>query len=195
MTAFSLTATVDQKSAAQLRQALNQFPLAVQDAVVRKAMRPFLTEEMRMIRAKNAGKLPPNHLKAKVKVFRSGVAWGACAYKTGRANVGDAGGRLKRLAYDAAGVGWRSHFTELGTHAWSSALRTPPSARGKGWKRKLYHRGRGTYLRGTHASELTHSAMAGKFQQYLIDALNLEIERRNYSLGNARPKMKLVQEF
>lgn len=192
---FATTATVDRKTAEQLRKALDQFPLAVQDSVVRKALRPFLQKEMSLIRAANGNRLPKKDLKSKIKVFRSGVCWGSTAYRTGKVNVGDKGGRAKRKAYDAAGTGWRSHFAELGTHAWSTLLRTPPGARGLGWKRGLYHRGRGTYLRGTHASELAHRAMTGQFQTMLVQAMDLAIDKRNYGVGRAAPRFKAVQEF
>lgn len=194
---FAVTATVDPKTAAQLRKALDQFPLAAQDAIIRKAIKPFLKKEMALIRAANADKLPAKDLKAKVKVFKSGVCWGATAYKTKRVKTGtgEIGGRRLRAVYDSAGTGWRSHFTELGTHAWSTSLRTPPSARGLGWKRGLYHRGRGKYLRGTHASELAHRAMTGQFQNMLVLALNLAIESRNYSVGKLKPRFLRVEEF
>lgn len=192
---FAVTATVDPKTAAQLRKALDQFPLAAQDAIIRKAMRPFLNKEMQLIRSANGNRLPKKDLKAKVKVFRSGVCWGATAYKTGKVNIGQAVGRAKRAAYDAAGTGWRSHFAELGTHTWSSTLRTPPSARGLGWKRGLYHRGRGKFIRGTHASELAHRAMSGQFQKMLVDALNLAIDKRNYSVGSIPKRFGKVEMF
>lgn len=194
MTSFNATATVDPKTTRQLKLALDQFPLAAQDAIVRKAIRPFLAKEMQLIRALNGNRLPPNDMKAKVKVFRSGVAWGSTAYKTGKVTVGVTVGRAKRALYDAAGTGWRSHFTELGTHTWANSLRTPPSARGLGWKRGLYHRGRGKYLRGTHASELAHKAMSSQFQPMLINALNLAIDRRNYSMGRVQ-RFRRVEEF
>lgn len=192
---FATTATVDRKTAEQLRKALDQFPLAVQDATVRKALRPFLTKEMGLIRAANGNRLPKKDLKSKIKVFRSGVCWGSTAYRTGRANVSGIGGRAKRSAYDAAGTGWRSHFAELGTHAWSTSLRSRPSARGLGWKRGLYHRGRGTYLRGTHASELAHRAMTGQFQTMLVEALNIAIDKRNYAVGSIPKRFMKVEEF
>ena len=190
---FATTATVDRKTAEQLRKALDQFPLAVQDATVRKALRPFLTKEMGLIRAANGNRLPKKDLKSKIKVFRSGVCWGSTAYRTGRANVSGIGGRAKRSAYDAAGTGWRSHFAELGTHTWSTSLRTPPSARGRGWKRGLYHRGRGQYLRGTHASELVHRAMAPMFANMVAIELRLLIEGKRQLLGNKT--LRTVEEF
>lgn len=192
---FAVTATVDQKTQAQLKAALEQFPLAVQDRIVRNAIRPFLNKEMQQIRALNATKLNPRHLKGKVKIFRSGVAWGSTAYRTGKVSTGQATGRARRELYDLEGVGWRSHFTELGTHTWSSALRRPPRARGLGWKRGLYHRNRGNYLRGTHASEIVHRAMAPLFAGMLRDALNLAIQKRNAGVGGAAPAMRMVQEF
>lgn len=191
---MNLSATVDPKTARQLRLALDQFPLAAQDAIVRKAIRPFLAKEMKLIRSLNGDRLPKKDLKGKVKIFRSGVAWGATAYKVGRPVKGQVGGRALRAQYDAAGTGWRSHFAELGTHAWSTSLRTPPSARGIGWKRRLYHRGRGTFIRGTHASELAHRAMASQFQPMMVNALNMLIESKRRLLGQ-RINLKRVEEF
>lgn len=196
MQSFSVTTSVDKDTERKLRQALEQFPIAVQDAMVRKAIRKFLNAEMKQIRALNGSKLNPSHLKAKVKLFRSGVSWGATAYKMSRPNhaaKNGVGGRALRTVYDAGGVGWRSHFAELGTHTWSKALRTPPSARGLGWKRGLYHRGRGQYLRGTHASELVHRAMAPMFANMVATELRLLIEGKRQLLGNKT--LRTVEEF
>lgn len=193
---FSVTASVDKETERRLKLALDQFPIAVQDKMVRKAIRQFLQSEMKQIRAMNAAVLKPSHLKAKVKLFKSGVAWGATAYKMSRptdsAKRGK-GGRALRSVYDADGVGWRSHFAELGTHTWSSSLRTPPTARGLGWKRGLYHRGRGKYLRGTHASELVHRAMAPMFAHLVATELRLLIQDKRKLLGNTT--LKTVEEF
>ena len=186
------TARPDPKSAEAVRKALEQFPIAVQDKLVRKAMRPFMAAEMKQIRALNASRLPPKDLKAKIRIYK-GIAWGAVAYRVGKAKTDGKGGRALRASYDSAGTGWRSHFAELGTHAWSTSLRRPPRARGLGWKRGLYHRGRGIYLRGTHASELVHAAMAPTFARLLAQELSLLIESKRRLVGNTT--LKTVEEF
>jgi hypothetical protein len=191
---FAVTTRPDADSERRLRAALNQFPVAVQDAIVRKAMRPFLQKELKLIRAANAGKLPPNQARAKIKIMRSGIAWGAAAYKIARkVDAGELAGRAKRAYYDSAGVGWRSHFTELGTHAWSSSLAIPPSARarGKGWKRGLKHRNRGTFIRGTHASEITARMMAPQFMPMVVKSVNEAILRRK----GPRSSLLMVGDF
>ena len=188
----STTARPDPRSAEAVRKALEQFPIAVQDKLVRSAMRPFMNAEMRKIRALNATRLPTKDLKGKIRIYK-GIAWGAVAYKVGRANTGGTGGRARRAAYDAAGTGWRSHFAELGTHAWSATLRRPPTARGLGWKRGLYHRGRGKYIRGTHASQLVHAAMAPQFSKLLADQLSLLIQSKRTLVGNRT--LRTVEEF
>jgi len=191
---FAVTAKIDPDSERKLRAALDQFPIAVQDAIVRKAMRPFLSKELKSIRAINGNKLPAKDAKAKVKIMPGGVVWGAVAYKTGSGRKPpDKGGRGLRAVYDSWGTGWRSHFTELGTHAWSSALAVPPSAGryGKGWKRKLYHRGRGTFIRGTHASEVTARMFQSQFRPMVISAVNSAIESRR-APGS---RLRTVDEF
>jgi len=190
---FAVTTKIDQDNERRLRAALEQFPLAVQDAIVREGMRPFLRKELAMIRALNAGKLPPKQARAKVKAFKGGVLWGSVAYKTAKPSdqTKELAGRAKRAAYDADGVGWRSHFTELGTHAWSSTLARPPRARGKGWKRGLYHRGRGKFIRGTLASEVTARAMTPLFFKSMSDAVRSAVLSRN---SRTNP-LKLVEEI
>ena len=191
---FAVTTKIDPGSERRLRAALDQFPISVQDAIVRKAMRPFLAKELKIIRSLNGDRLPSKDAKAKVKVMRGGVVWGAAAYKTGTGRKPpESGGRALRDVYDSWGTGWRSHFTELGTHAWSSTLRIPPAAGrfGRGWKRKLYHRGRGTLIRGTHASEIAARMMAPEFRPMVIKAVNEAIESRR-APGS---RLKTVDEF
>ena len=190
---FAVTTKIDTDSARRLRIALEQFPLAVQDSIVREGMRPFLGKELSMIRALNAGKLPPNQAKSKVKAFKGGVLWGSVAYKTAKPSdsTKELAGRAKRAAYDSDGVGWRSHFTELGTHAWSSTLRRPPLARGKGWKRGLYHRGRGKFIRGTFASEITARAMTPVFFKSMSDAVRHAVLSRSTKTN----PLRMVEEI
>jgi len=186
------SATVRPENTRAVVKALEQFPLAIQDRIVKDAIRPFLKKELSAIRARNADKLPPRDARAKMKNFK-GTAWGSVAYRTGKADTKGLGGRKLRASYDAAGTGWRSHFTELGTHSWSKSLRRPPLARGKGWKRGLYHRGRGQYLRGTHASELTHAALGPLFRGYVANAINVAVDARNESIRTTR--LRRVEEF
>lgn len=191
------TVKLDSETERKFTAALNQFPAVVQDRVVKRVMRPYLVEEMRMIRAINGKRLPKRDAKAKIKIFPSGVAWGAVAYKVGyKASKKDNGasrGRAQRAVYDLDGTGWRSHFAELGTHSWGGGLRKPESRKGLGWKRGLTHRGRGKYIRGTHASELARRAMMPKFRMMLLDELNRLIRANNPVFGP--PQFKYVQEF
>lgn len=190
---FAVTAKIDSDNERRLRQALEQFPLAVQDAIVREGMRPFLKKELAMIRALNGNKLPPKQARAKVKAFTGGVLWGSVAYKTAKPSdsTKELSGRARRAAYDADGVGWRSHFTELGTHTWSKSLARPPRARGKGWKRGLYHRGRGKFIRGTLASEVTARAMTPVFFKSMADAVRSAVLSRSTKTN----PLRMVEDF
>jgi len=195
MISTELKATLDPDSSRRVKSALDQFPIAVQDRVVNIAFRRFFKAEKRMIAPLN--KLPARDLRAKTKVYGKGLAWGAIGYRTSRpkSTTAKTSGRALRASYDASGTGWRSHFEELGTHAWSSSLRIPPSARqrGRGWKRGLYHRGRGTYLRGTNASVIAHRAMAPQLIRYLTDAINELVYTQ--TLAARKPVTMRVEDF
>jgi hypothetical protein len=196
----ALTFRPNPSDLAKLKAELNQFAIATQDAIVRRAARKFAKEEIARLTPGNARTLPPRDAKHKIKIFKSGVVWIAVGYKAGRGDFGLLQGRVRRKAYDAEGTGWRSHFTELGFHSWAKGMyheRVDPSfvlmtdeqrkaqrkgfakGRGKGWKRGLRHRGRGVYHRGTRASELTHAVMAPRLIGYLQDELRSEISKRS----------------
>jgi hypothetical protein len=180
----ALTFRPNPSDLAKLKAELNQFAIATQDAIVRKAARKFASEEIARLAPRNRATLPPRDAKKKIKIFKSGVVWIAVGYKTGYGNYGDLGGRARRKAYDLEGTGWRSHFTELGFRSWAKGMRFGRSdeqraSLGKGWKRGLRHRGRGVYHRGTRASELVHYMMAPKLIGYLQDELRSEIAKRS----------------
>lgn len=185
----NLSYSVNPVSLADVKAKLNYFTIAVQDKIVRKAARRFARDEIAAIAPKNGQTLPPYDLKHKVKIFRSGVVWIAVGYRTGRGNFpGEVGGRARRKLYDAEGTGWRSHFTELGFHAWPRGAvfgrsEEQRASLGKGWKRGLRHRGRGIYKRGTRASELTHYMMGPRLLKYLSEELAEQIVRAN---GNSK---------
>lgn len=168
---FTATATVDPKSLQEVRNALDQFEVAVQDRITKSALRRFAKLEMTGISQANGKYLNPKHMAFRVKFWPKGIAWLGVGYRyrPGSFGTGEIGGRKLRDAYDAEGEGWRSHFAELGFHTWSTSLRRPPSAKqlGKGWKKRLYHRGRGAFKRGTKASEITHQALSPRLLPYL----------------------------
>lgn len=192
---LDLSLTMDPTVLRKFTQALDQFPVEVQDRVVKRAMRPFLNEEMRLIRAYNGNRLPRKDLKAKIKQFKSGVTWAAIGYRSpirsSKRDKGTSRGRARRAAYDLEGTGWRSHFAELGFHTWSKSLPRPRDRHFLGWKRGLLHRGRGHWVRGTYASILAHRAMAPQFRKRLQDALNAVIAANKAD----NPSMRLVEEI
>lgn len=176
MTTFTTTMRADPKSLEEIRNALDQFEVAVQDRITRSALRQFAKLEMTGISQGNGRWLNPKHMAFRVKFWPRGIAWLGVGYRTipGTFPGGSLNGRSLRRAYDLYGEGWRSHFAELGFHTWSKSLRIPPSAKvlKRGWKKGLYHRGRGDFKRGTKASEITHQAMSPR----LIPFLKREIE-------------------
>jgi hypothetical protein len=194
---FTVTATVDPKSLEEIRNALDQFEVAVQDRITKSALRQFAKLEMTGISQGNGQWLNPKHMAYRVKFWPKGIVWLGVGYRyrPGSFGSGEGGGRRRRAAYDAEGEGWRSHFAELGFHTWSTSLRRPPSAKqlGKGWKKGLYHRGRGYFKRGTKASEITHQAMSPR----LIPFLQREIEfvMSQKIKGNKRARRKPVETY
>ena len=165
-----LSVTANQISLEDIRAALDEFAIKVQDRACKRALREFAEHQKPILRSKNRGLLNPSHIKYRVKVWPSGVVWMGLGYYEPPGNFGDddVRGRARRRAYDAAGVGWRSHFTELGFHTWPKDAARPASAVGRGWKRKLRHRNRGTYHRGTQASRFTLQATSPRIRDYLM---------------------------
>lgn len=175
-----LTARLNASDAAALRRELEKFPLAVQDQVARKALTAYNREVVAATKGRTpvrTGKLRRS-VTGKVKRYR-GVVWGAVAHKTSFPRDKAAlavGGKARRAVYDM-GAGWRSHFTDLGWHSWpKSDLRR---GKGKGWKKGLHHRGRGTYHRGVHALETAALATSPRLLPKLREVLRSEILKRS----------------
>jgi hypothetical protein len=171
---------VDPRKAAELRQYLNTFGIEVQDRIIKYALRQYAKDQMAV-----AASLTPQpwyaskkHLAYRVKFWPSGIAWCGVGYRTipGIFNF-DGIGRTRRLMYDLHGTGWRTHFMELGFHTWGAGLQKPPGARGKGWKRGLYHRGRGIYKRGKAVSLMTAQATSHKVYPYLMREIDFVMKQ------------------
>lgn len=194
MNSAELKATVDPESTRRIKSALEQFPLAVQDRLISIAFKKFFKQEKRLIAPMN--NLPAKDLRAKCKIYGNSTVWGAVSYRTSRVKDSPMkpSGRALRQAYDANGTGWRSHFEEVGTHTWSSTLRIPPMSKqlGRGWKRGLYHRGRGKYLRGTNASVFAHRIMAPQFRTFVIEAIDDAVKTANLE---RRQRLRKVAEY
>jgi hypothetical protein len=198
MSSPNLTFKANPEDLVQIKKALDAFEIAVQDKIVRMALRRFNQEEARLVASINRRYLDPSQAKGKAKIFKGGTAWGSVAYPMPAFGTSYEGfGRARRKQYDAAGVGWRSHFTELGFHTWAKGMmhagRSNDAAaaalrqtRGKAWKKGLKHRGRGVYHRGTRASELAHKAMTPKLLPYLTDAIHETLVRLTKQPRRAR---------
>lgn len=160
--------SLDKKSLEEVTAALREFSAELQDRITKSALRSFAKLQMAGIGQGNARWLNPKHLAYRVKFWPSGIAWLGVGYHQppGFVNFGPAG-RARRTAYDAAGVGWRSHFAELGFHTWGGGLQRPPGRKGFGWKKGLYHRGRGVAHRGTLSSVITAQATSPLLLPYL----------------------------
>jgi hypothetical protein len=164
----AITVSLDKKSLEEVTAALREFSAELQDRITKSALRSFAKLQMAGIRAGNAGNLNPKHLAYRVKFWPSGIAWLGVGYRQPPGFINYAGaGRSRRTAYDAAGVGWRSHFTELGYHTWGGGLQRPPGRKGFGWKKGLYHRGRGVAHRGTLSSVITAQATSPMLLPFL----------------------------
>lgn len=184
MSSANLKVSVDPRDLGDIKKALNYFTIAVQDRIAKTALRRFANDEIAKIRSINSAVLTPSHLKQKIRVFRSGIIWLGVGYNDPPGSVPKTAGagRARRRAYDSMGVGWRSHFQELGFHSWAKGMPHPGKQlgqlyRGRGWKRKLRHRGRGTYHRGSRASELVHKLMAPKVLSYLWVEIKFAIDK------------------
>ena len=79
----SLTATLDRRSALELKRELEKFPLAVQDKVARQALAGYNREVATALKARTpvrTGRLKRS-VTGKVRKYK-GVVWGAVAHKT-----------------------------------------------------------------------------------------------------------------
>lgn len=184
-----LKVTVDPKALADVRFYLNAFPVEVQDRLVKYALRQYAKDQCAV-----AASLTPQpyaasrkHLAYRVKFWPSGIAWVGVGYRTIPGTIpGGEIGRSRRLIYDMYGTGWRTHFMELGFHTWGGGLKKPPNARGRGWKKKLYHRGRGIYHRGKNISLLTAQATSQKVIPYLMREIEFVMKQRTVGKKRAR---------
>jgi hypothetical protein len=177
---ISATASINPQSAEQLRKALGQFATKVQDRIARTAVRKFNNDVIKAARARtpHATGASVASLTGKVKVF-NGTVWGAVGYRGGWVkNTSQLGGRALHKSYDAAGVGWRSHFTEAGYHSWPKGKENRNAGKnlGRAWKRRQYFRGTGTYHRGTMATILAQQALQEKLIPYLHEAIVREMK-------------------
>jgi len=187
------TIRIDKASERRLLQALDEFPVAVQDKLTKGALRQFAKYQMGSIAPKNKN-LNPKHLKFRIKMWPSGITWLGVGYRQIPGVVPfDAKGRKLREQYDSLGVGWRSHFEELGFHTWSTFFSiSGPRAKGRGWKRGLRHRGRGQYIRGTKASEIAAKATAPALLPFLKRELEFFLAQK--VKGKRARRKRLVLE-
>ena len=165
---LEVSAKLDNASMIEIRKALEEFPLAVQDRVMRRALWNYnskIAKAVKALRPSRTGRLR-YATSVKMKNYK-GVCWGSVAGRTGlpKDQVIPPSGKARRAIYDM-NAGWREHFLELGWHSWPKGLRLPGAA-GKGWKRGKYHRGRGQYHRGS----LALLTMAQVFQPRLMSDL------------------------
>jgi hypothetical protein len=186
----AITVSLDKKSLEEVTAALREFSAELQDRIAKGALRQFAKFQMAGIRAGNAGNLNPKHLAYRVKMWPSGIAWLGVGYRQPPGFLNVAGtGSARRVAYDAMGVGWRSHFTELGYHTWGGGLQRPPGRKGKGWKKGLYHRGRGVAHRGTLSSVITAQATSPMLLPFLRRELAFMAAKSFTGKGAKRQKI------
>jgi hypothetical protein len=191
MSSPNLTFRPDPGDLKAISAALDEFEKKVKIRIAKNALRQFAREEMSLISQQNSKWLNPKHMAYRVRYWPSGIIWLGVGYRDpaikikGKFYSNYAGsGRARRKAYDAEGVGWRSHFAELGWHSWSKGMTHPGTGsgsgliqRGRGWKKGLRHRGRGTYHIGTGASRIVHQAFGPKVLPYLAREVEFEISK------------------
>lgn len=183
---------IDPASERSVLEALNQFEISVSDRIVRKALREFAEYEMARIAPLN-NMLNPKHEAYRIRYWPNGIAWLGVGYRVipGFAGNDKVVGRARRKMYDAEGEGWRSHFAELGFHSWRKGMPRPEGRAGKGWKRKLRHRGRGVYHRGTKASQLVHQAVGPLVRQFIAREIAFQMQKRTHGKRARRMPIKL----
>lgn len=198
---MSWSAKPDLSSLAEVKAALDQYAIDVQDRITRRALREFAKDECARIKAARGAVYlaSSKHLGFRIKFWPSGVVWLGVGDRiipgfssaNSAANAG-IGGRARRKIYDEEGLGWRSHFGELGFHTWPKGR--PHDGIGKGWKRRLRHRGVGQYHRGTRASEITHQTFGPAVLEYLVRELQfMEAKKTKGKRARRRPIPRLQQ--
>jgi hypothetical protein len=188
-------------SLAEVKLALDQYAIAVQDRITRSALRQFAKDECARIKAARGGiyAASSKHLGFRIKFWPSGVVWLGVGDRIipgfSSANSGsnrNIGGRAKRRIYDEEGLGWRTHFGELGWHTWPRGA--PHNGVGRGWKKSLRHRGRGGYHRGTRASEIVHRTFGPNVLGYLIRELQFMDAKKTKGRKARRGAVPRLQE-
>lgn len=190
-----LSASVNPNRLQEVRNYLDAFVVEVQDKIVKSALRQYAKDQCAV-----AASLTPQryvqsrkHLAYRVKFWPSGIAWVGVGYRMIPGTVpGGEIGRSRRAIYDLYGTGWRTHFMELGFHTWGKGLRKPPRALGRGWKRRLYHRGRGVYHRGKFVSLMTLQATSHRVIPYLMREIDFMIRKREVG---RRARRKAVNSY
>jgi hypothetical protein len=167
------SAKLDGASALSVKHALEKFPLAVQDRVMRRALWAYnkqIAKTVKAMRPTRSGALK-RAMSVKMKNYK-GVCWGSVAGRTGlpKDKPIPPSGKARRAIYDA-NAGWREHFAEIGYHIWPKGVKSGTKSPGRGWKRGKYHRGRGLYRRGS----LALLTMAQVFQPRLLPILRNEL--------------------
>lgn len=190
------TAKPNLESLAGVREALNQYAIDVQDRITRSALRQFAKDECARIKlARGAAYLASSkHLGFRIKFWPSGIVWLGVGDRTipGFSAAREATGRARRAIYDEEGLGWRTHFNELGFHTYPKGR--PHSGTGKGWKRGVRHRGTGGFIRGTRASEITHQAFGPRVLDYLKRELQFLHAKKTQGRRARRQKIPMMQQ-
>jgi hypothetical protein len=172
---ISATVSINPQNAEFLRIWLGRFAVKVQDRITRVALRKFNNDVIKAARALTPRDTGASLVSLAQKTKQYGdTAWGSVGYRgKWSGNVDGLKGRALHRAYDSEGVGWRSHFTEAGYHSWPKGRvnRNAGKKLGRGWKKKQYYRGQGTYHRGTKATIIAQAAMADKVLPYLYEEL------------------------
>lgn len=110
-----MTATVDQESLRRLTKCLERFDPAVRKRIAKDALRPWgkvVRQAARRFAWKNAERTK-KQLTVKVKTYKRAV-WAGVGVKTEKVKTPPS----ERLGRYSPFVGWKSHFMEVGWHAW-----------------------------------------------------------------------------
>jgi hypothetical protein len=201
MSSPNLTFRPDPGDLKAISAALDEFEKKVKIRIAKNALRQFAREEMALISQRNDRYLNPKHMAYRIKFWPKGVIWLGVGYRDPPVKIkgkfySDYGGsgRARRKSYDEMGVGWRSHFAELGWHSWAKGMTHPGTGArtielGRAWKRGLRHRGRGKYHIGTGASRIVHQAFGPKVLPYLAREVEFEISKMSKGRKARRQKV------
>lgn len=180
---LQLTISVDSRSRGALRKALNRVPLDLQEKAGKKALRTFGGRITRRARPSIEWRKTAASLATKIKKYRKTVLWMVVGSKVidSKKNktrpFGNLRGRALRDAYDSLSPGWRSHWEELGFHAWQKGWQVPKRNLGRGWKQGLRHRGRGVFHRGSKALSNAYKMVAPQYMKIMTDAIDKYLKK------------------